>query len=65
MFNGTGKIIKSDCIDTVIYTDASGLGFGSYVDSLWLIFLGHLKIDNPRKYVERGPTFDSGNVSIS
>ena len=67
MFNGTGKIIKCDRIDIVIYTDASGLGFGGYVEAPYDYFFGiwSNSICIPCKHSEQGPTFDNVSASIS
>ena len=62
MFNGTGQIIKSCDIDTVIYTDACGKGFGGYIDSHSDYFFGSLEncILSPCAHVENGPVFTDG-----
>ena len=66
MFNGTGKIIKTDHIDAVIYTDASGVGFGGFVEEPFDYFFGAWeKTESPHcSHVEFGPVLDDIHKSI-
>ena len=40
MFNGVGRIITTEKIDIVLYTDASGSGFGGITNDMTCYFLG-------------------------
>ena len=67
MCNGTGKIIKTRNIDFTLYTDASGLGFGCYVNDSQEYCFGTWDacyLSNCT-HVEPSPTFDSITGSIS
>ena len=67
MFNGTGLIIKQANIDMIIYTDASGLGFGGFVEVPYDYFYGTWShtFSFPCAHYERGPMFDVVNDSIA
>ena len=66
IFNGTGRIIKTKCIDIKLYTDASGTGFGGLSSDQQNYFHGIWNsISIPCSHVAPSPRFLSIDESIS